>query len=276
MLRALYYLRHSFPRRMEQALTRSWYEYLSRMDQEANMVFMNYGWADLDSQAKPIPLRQEDEPNRYCIHLYHHAVDAIGLQGMDLLEVGSGRGGGASYIMRYLQPRSLVGIEITGAAVRFCNQYYHIPNLSFVRGDAEALPFDDNSFDAVVNVESSHCYRAMDRFLQGICRVLRPNGYFLFADHRAKEQVEPLRTQICQTGFTLLREQRITPNVLRALDLDNARKQQLIQQKVPRILQGVFSEFAGMKGTRGVYAQFVSGNKEYLSFVCRKRSACPA
>jgi ubiquinone/menaquinone biosynthesis C-methylase UbiE len=276
MLRALYYLRHSLPRRIEQTLTRTWYEYLSRMDQKANMRFMNYGWADLNPQAQLIPLRDEDELDRYCIHLYRHTVSVVDLKGLDVLEVGSGRGGGASYIARCLKPRSMVGIDITGAAIRFCNQHYHIPNLSFVQGDAESLPFDDNSFDAVVNVESSHCYRAMDRFLHGVYRVLRPNGYFLFADHRAKEQVEALRTQICQTGFTLLREQRITPNVLRALDLDNARKQQLIQQKVPRILQGVFNEFAGMKGTRGVYAQFVSGNKEYLSFACRKRSTCTA
>jgi ubiquinone/menaquinone biosynthesis C-methylase UbiE len=273
MLRALYHLRHSLPQRIEQALARGWYEYLARMAQEAHMCLMNYGWADLGPQAKPIPLRAEDEPNRYCIHLYHHVVEAVDLGGLNVLEVGSGRGGGASYMARYLKPRSMVGLDITGAAIRFCNQHYHIPNLSFVQGDAESLPFDDGSFDAVVSVESSHCYRAMERFLHGVYRVLRPNGYFLFADHRAKEQVEALRTQICQTGFALRREQRITPNVLRALDLDNARKQQLIQQKVPRILQGIFNEFAGMKGTRGVYAQFVSGDKEYLSFVCRKPSA---
>lgn len=272
MLRTLYSLRHSFPRCLERALTRTWYAYLSRMDQQANMLFMNYGWADLGPQAGLIPLRDEDEPNRYCIQLYHHVVDAVDLGGLDVLEVGSGRGGGASYMARYLKPRSMVGIDITGAAIRFCNRHYRIPNLFFVQGNAESLPFDDSSFDVVVNVESSHCYRAMERFLHGVYRVLRPNGYFLFADHRTREQVEALRTQICQTGFTLLREQRITPNILRALDLDNARKQQLIQQKVPRILQGVFNEFAGMKGTRGVYAKFVSGDKEYLSFVFRKPS----
>jgi len=113
----------------------------------------------------------------------------------------------------------------------------------------------------------------MERFLHGVYRSLRPGGYFLFADLRNKEQLDILRKQLRQAGFALLKEQRITANVLRALDLDNARKQQLIKQNVPRILQGVFNEFAGMTGTRGAYAKFATGDKEYFSFLFQKQSA---
>jgi len=271
MLRTVYYLRKSFPKSVEQAMTRTWYKYLSHMDRQAHMLFMNYGWADLDPEAQKIPLDNEDEPNRYCIQLYHHVAGAVDLKGRDVLEVGSGRGGGASYMIRYLHPRSVVAADITGAAIRFCRQHYHIPNPSFVRGDAESLDFAEGSFDVVVNIESSHCYRCMERFLNGVYRLLRSDGYFLFADHRNKEQLDMLRKQLCQTGLALLKEQRITANVLRALDLDNARKRQLIQENVPRILQGVFNEFAGMRGTRGVYAKFATGQKEYVSFVLQKR-----
>lgn len=275
MLRALYHLRQSLPRSMEQALAKRWYEYLSRMDRGANMLFMNYGFADRDADTEPIRLHDEDEPDRYCIQLYHHVVGEVDLTSRDVLEVGGGRGGGASYIVRHLKPRRLVAVDITRAAIRFCNRYYNIPGLSFVQGDAQSLPLGDKSFDAVVNIESSHCYPAMDRFLYEVYRVLRPKGYFLFADHRSRGHVEALRTQLCQAGFVVLREQRITPSILRALDLDNGRKQRLIERNVPRILQGFFSEFAAMKGTGGVYAKFVSGDKEYLSFVCRKRDASP-
>jgi len=241
------------------------------MDREGNMLFMNYGWADLDLMVSQIPLDAEDEANRYCIQLYHHVAAAVDLAGLDVLEVGTGRGGGASYIARYLKPRSMVGLDVTQGAIRFCSDRYRVANLSFVRGDAESLPFDGASFDAVVNIESSHCYRSMERFLAGVCRVLRPNGYFLFADHRERGEFDALRGQLRGTGLTLLREQTITPNVLRALDSDNARKQKLIKAKVPRALQGIFCEFAGITGTRGVYARFVRGDKEYFSFVLQKR-----
>ena len=270
MLRTLYYLRRSFPKSVEQAMTRTWYNYLSRMDRQAHMLLMNYGWADLDPEAPKIPLDSEDEPNRYCIQLYHQVAGAVDLKGQEVLEVGSGRGGGASYIARYLHPRSVVGLDITGTAIRFCSQHYHIANLSFVQGDAESLDFAEGSFDVVVNIESSHCYRSMERFVSGVYRALRPGGYFLFADHRSKEQLKALRTQLGQAGLTVVREQRITRNVLRALDLDNTRKRRLIEAKVPRILQGVFSEFAGMTGTRGVYAKFATGDKEYFSFLLQK------
>jgi SAM-dependent methyltransferase len=43
--------------------------------------------------------------------------------------------------------------------------------------------------DAVVNIESSHCYESMDTFLSEACRVLRPGGRFFFADLRKYEGV---------------------------------------------------------------------------------------
>jgi ubiquinone/menaquinone biosynthesis C-methylase UbiE len=270
MLRVLTDLPSFLPLRLQGVVRRRWYEYLSRMDKEANMLFMNYGWADLDSEAARLPLSDEDEQNRYCIQLYHHVAGAVNLRGLDVLEVGSGRGGGSSYIMRYLRPRSVVGVDLAKAAVRFCNRHYRIPRLSFVRGDAESLQFDDSSFHAVVNIESSHCYRSMEQFLNGVCRVLKPNGYFLFADYRGKEELDTLRNQLRQAGLTLLKEQVITPNVLRALDLDCSRKGRLIKEHVPKILHGAFNEFAGMRGTRSAYNRFNTGDKEYLSFVLQR------
>ena len=63
---------------------------------------MNYGWASLDPTASALTLRPEDEPNRYCIQLYHRVASVVDLCGSDVLEVGCGRGRGASYVMRYL------------------------------------------------------------------------------------------------------------------------------------------------------------------------------
>ena len=240
------------------------------MDRDGNMLFMNYGWANLDPEAEEMPLGEDDEPNRYCIQLYHHVAGGIDLSGMDVLEVGCGRGGGASYIMRRLNPRSVVGVDITAGAIRFCNRHYNIPGLSFARDGAESLRFDDNSFDAIVNIESSHCYASMERFLEGVRRVLRPDGRLLLADLQPTEQVDTLRQQLKNSGLTLLKEERITPNVVRALDLDNERKRNLIKQNVPRPLQNLFSEFAGMKGTHASYGKLKGGDMEYLSFALRK------
>jgi ubiquinone/menaquinone biosynthesis C-methylase UbiE len=233
------------------------------------MVYMNYGYADLDPAAQPLALADADRTHRYCIQLYHHVVGSIGLDGQDVLEVGCGRGGGASYIKRYLKPRSLVGADFSDQAIKFCARYHRASGITFLPGDAEALPFHADTFDAVINVESSHCYSSMDRFAAEVYRVLRPGGYFLYADFREEGAIDALRQLLTQAGFAVCVEQNITPNVVRALDLDNDRKLELIQRHAPKLIRNRFAQFAAIRGTE-MYECFRTGQLDYRSFVLRK------
>ncbi len=246
------------------------YQYLATRDREADWAFMNYGFVDLDPHAKPLVLWPSDEKDRYCIQLYNHVAGAVDLRGLDVLEVGSGRGGGCAFIKRYLQPRSVTGVDISGRAVGLCNRHHAGPGLAFFQGDAESLPFPDGAFDAVVNVESSHCYGSMLRFLSEVRRVLRPNGHFLFADLRPRDDVAHLHSELRASAMQILKEETITPGVVAALERDSERKQALIRQKAPRwLFRGMFQQFAGIRGSR-TYVDFRSGRAEYLSFVLRK------
>ena len=127
-------------------------------------AFMNYGYAPATVDVGKPPLRSSDERDRLCIQLYLHAIDDSDLRDRDVLEVGSGRGGGASYLSRYLQPHSMTGMDFSQEAVDLCNRHRRAPGLTFVCGDALSMPFPASSFDAVVNIESSHCYESMDTF----------------------------------------------------------------------------------------------------------------
>jgi SAM-dependent methyltransferase len=159
-------------------------------------------------------------------------------------------------------------MDIADNAVAFCQKYHAVPGLVFRQGDAEALPLADHSCDVVVNVESSHCYGSMERFVSEVARVLRPGGFFLFTDHRPSGQVGPLRGQLC-SQLRLLEEERVTLGVLKALDLDHERKLALIQQKAPKWLHKQFHVFAATKGSP-LYENFRSGKVEYLRFVLQK------
>jgi len=192
---------------------------------------------------------------------------AADIKGLDALEVG--RGGGASYVMGYLKPKSMIGIDLSEKAVGFCNNHYSVKGLSFLQADAESLPFDDAAFDVVINVESSHCYGSMEKFLSEVQRVLRHNGYFLFADLFHKDGLASLHKQLKDSGLKLLKEERITPNIVMALDIDNKRRLMMIKQKAPKMLHKEFMQFAGIKGTQ-TYESFKNGNVEYLSFVLYK------
>lgn len=258
--------------RLSRAMVRMWYQMLVVLDRQREITFMNYGYANLDPGANDLALVDGERDNRYCIQLYHHVAAAVDLKGKEVVEVGSGRGGGASYIARYLKPRSMHGIDLSDKAVDFCNTHYSTEGLSFTQGDAENLPLGDATVDAVVNLESSHCYGSMEKFLKEVHRVLRPGGYFLFSDHRDKDKVELLRKQLKDAGLSLLAETDITDNVVKALELDNDRKAQLIERKCPRLLRRRMEEFAAMKGT-STFQTFKSGYSRYLSFVLQKNGA---
>jgi ubiquinone/menaquinone biosynthesis C-methylase UbiE len=248
------------------AASRRWFNHISTYNSGRHLLFMNYGYAS----DQPLTLLPEDEEHRYSIQLYHHVAAAADLQGAQVLEVGSGRGGGASYICRYLGPQAVVAVDLAPNAIDFCHRHYQLPNLIFEQADAENLPYPDNTFDALLNVESSICYQNPDRFFAEVERVLRPGGHFLYADIRNEEEIDAWSAQLDALNLVKLDEEDITPNVLRALDQDHARRKQLINKHVPWLLRSTFNEFAGLQGSRFFYGAFAEGKKIYKRYLFRK------
>jgi ubiquinone/menaquinone biosynthesis C-methylase UbiE len=256
----------SFVRR---PMWRIWHGLVSRFDKQREVTFMNYGYESLNDDA-PLKLKEEDEPNRYCINLYHQVASQVDLAGMHVLEVGSGRGGGASYISRYHNPESYTAIDISKTVTDFCMQVHSAPNLSFKLGMAEKLEFSNEMFDAVVNVESARCYTDMQGFFYEVYRVLRPGSHFLFADMIKQGEEVTVEDKLSKAGFTRCGKRNITDNVVKSLNLDHNRRNQLIQSLIPKFLRGGFLEFAGVKGTER-YNSFASGKMQYWIYLLEKK-----
>ena len=247
------------------------YEYISIVDKEANALFMNYGYADLDPDAEPLELLPEEEKHRYSLQLYHHVADVIDWTGLQALDLSSGRGGGAWYIMRQFRPTSIVGVDLSFNAIRFCNRYYAVDGLSFLQGRAEHLQFPDNTFDVVTNIEASLHYANMEAFVSEVVRVLKPGGHFLYADFRHVEEIDQWRLQLDHSDLKLVEEEDITPNVVRSLELGAERTRELINQYAPRPLRKRIRQFAGNIGTGFVRGTPKPGERVHLNFVFRRR-----
>jgi ubiquinone/menaquinone biosynthesis C-methylase UbiE len=252
------------------------YKYLARRAEEYDdLRFWNFGFAGPNSNERELSLDGSVEKHRYCIQLYDHVASAVDLKGKDVLEVGCGCGGGSAFLMTRHLPRSFTGVDQADEAVEFCNRHYSMPDLSFSCAEAEELPFENDAFDIVINLESSHCYGLLTRFLNEVHRVLRLDGHFLFADFRHKNQLDPLRGQLEDTGFQFLKEEVITPHVLRAMDLDHERKMNLLKQKAPKILLNSLKYWWGTRDSRR-YELFKSGAEVYFSYVLKNRSSPPS
>ena len=113
---------------IKRVLWKQWYEFLARSYRKSDWTFMNYGYAPV-VKSHALALDASDEPDRYCIQLYHFVASSIDLKGIQVLEVGSGRGGGASYIKRYLGPAAVTGVDFSANAVEFCRQQHQVDGL---------------------------------------------------------------------------------------------------------------------------------------------------
>jgi SAM-dependent methyltransferase len=251
---------------------RGMYQFLARHYRREDWTFMNYGYAPLEPGTAQLSLEEKDEPNRYSIQLYHYVASGAPLAGRDVLEVGSGRGGGANYIHNYLGTRSMIGLDFSSQAVDFCRRTHCLEGLSFVTGDAELLPFADERFDALVNVESAHCYGSMEAFMAQVKRVLRPGGSFLFADIKRQIDLHELYGPLHRCGLTVVEEEDITANVIRARDLDHHQRMAFIRDRAPQWLVNPIGEFGGLKGSR-IYNEFRRREVVYKRFILQKPAA---
>lgn len=216
-----------------------------------------------------IPLQSEDEPNRNCIQLYHHVATQVSLAGENVLEVSCGHGGGAAYLVRALAPKRYTALDLNPAGIRFCQGRHRVDGLVFVQGDAENLPFESNAFDAVINVEASHCYPSFPRFLAEVARVLRPGGHFLYADFRFSDRIAEWEQSIASASLRVLRTRTINTEVLRGMGLNSSRSEELVAKYLPRFLRSVGYDFAGTKGSR-IYNALNNGELSYRSYCMEK------
>lgn len=178
---------------------------------------------------------------QYSANLYDLVGAQIPLTGRDVLEVGSGRGGGAAFLYRRYQPRTYCAVEQSANNVAF-SRAVHPAAVSFVQGDAERLPCADNAFDAVLNVESAHCYPHPAAFFREVRRVLRPGGHLLFADEWWTTTTAELLRDIRSAGLKIQLHRDITDGIIEAL------------RRLPAITEPLIGRQEGQQ--RRVYQRF--------------------
>lgn len=123
------------------------------------------------------------------------ALEMAGLRGGDhLLDVASGSGASALLAAGEMGA-SAVGVEYGADAVREARKVADAAGLgrrvSFVQGDAEALPVDASSFDVAL-CECSLCtFPDQERAMAELHRALRPGGRLALSDVVVEEERLP-------------------------------------------------------------------------------------
>lgn len=227
---------------------------------------LNYGYAYADVRGAPFELDAEDRQEYpYSWNLIYETVRAGNLAGKKVLVVGCGRGGDAYFIHRYLRARAVVGVDVSRAGIEACRRAYARPGLTFQVGEAERLQFPPGSFEAIVSIESSHCYADLGRFYREAHRVLAPGGTFLYCDYFRDGR---FRGAFSKAGWEIAQEEEITEGVLRACREGQPLREDLIRRLAPPSLRGMFREWCALPGST-MNRSFEQGRCRYYRFLLR-------
>lgn len=253
------------------AAWRAFYDTVARLFPDPDLHFMNWGYVPLPGELLAVAASRH--PGGTAVVLYAHVLRDRNLSGLDVVEVGCGRGGGARLAAETLGAASVLGVDLSPRNVSLARILHAgVPRLQFRIGEAEQLPLPDASADVVVNVESSHHYSSFSRFVSEVRRILRPGGTFHFADYRTLDELGALRCDLHDSGLEVASEIDITENVIRAMDQDEPYKAELLRERVPHPLRTIMATFMGMQGTE-VYESFACSRWRYGSWLLRKPEA---
>jgi phthiocerol/phenolphthiocerol synthesis type-I polyketide synthase E len=225
--------------------------------------FLNYGYigtGDGDEAVVDVP---DGVFNPSSVRLAHEVIGSTDLSGRRVLDVGCGRGGTVALLAEQYGAEA-TGVDLAPEAVAFCRRMHRDPGMHFEVGDAEHLPFDEQSFDAVINIESSHTYPNLRAFLAEVRRVLVTGGWFLYTDLLPAQRWEEVRLLLSAPWFEVRQDRHITPNVLASCDEVAATRSDAFGEASAAI-----DNFLAVPGS-AVYEQMRSGAWEYRILRARR------
>ena len=111
--------------------------------------------------------------------------------GKTLLEIGVGSGRTALPTLEKIKPR-VIGLDISKEMLMLARKKASLLKtyIELVLGDADYLPFEEESFDAIVCMSTMHYFSNPKEKLRLLFRLLRQKGVFIYGDLTLHEKDE--------------------------------------------------------------------------------------
>lgn len=117
---------------------------------------------------------------------YAEKLSARGFKGGRIIDVGCGSGATNILLAEKFIDSEIVGIDLSDPLVQLANLNAYEANLGervrFEKADVQQIPYEDNSFEVVLNVNMVHLVEDPIQMLNEIERLLAPDGYLFIAD----------------------------------------------------------------------------------------------
>jgi ubiquinone/menaquinone biosynthesis C-methylase UbiE len=135
--------------------------------------------------------RYDKEIRMWSLYTSRSIVSVVkrwGISNGKALDVGTGTGWLAIGFAQGLPGVHVVGLDLSDVVLELARENAQesgvSSRVSFEKGDAQDMPFEDDTFDLVISSNTLHLMKNPVMMFDEIQRVLRPDGRFLISDFR--------------------------------------------------------------------------------------------
>ncbi|WP_252247648.1 class I SAM-dependent methyltransferase [Clostridium sp. ZS6] len=132
-----------------------------------------------------------DEKEIEAEHIHRYNVITKQLKNKIVLDAGCGAGYGSNILAEYCS--KVVGVDISTETINWCKENYtERANLEFIEASLADLPFEDGTFDCIVNLEViEHVTKEIqEAFIKEARRILKPNGFLIISTPNKAEYTD--------------------------------------------------------------------------------------
>jgi len=112
-----------------------------------------------------------------------------------LLDAGCGTAPMITLLKEKYPDKKYTGIDLSSKMIEKAKEK-NMENTEFVVGDCENLPFEENSFDIVINSQSFHHYPNPQDFFNSVYKVLKPGGKLILRDNTGNKVIKFLVNRV--------------------------------------------------------------------------------
>ena len=135
--------------------------------------------------------RYDKEIRTWSLYTSRSIVSAVkrwGISSGKALDIGTGTGWLAIGFAQGLPGVHVVGLDLSDVVLKLARENAQesgvSSRVSFEKGDAQDMPFEDDTFDLVISSNTLHLLKNPVGMFDEIQRVLKPGGRFLVSDFR--------------------------------------------------------------------------------------------
>lgn len=246
---------------------RVFYNFIGNFSWLSSSQYMNHGVAEEGMTVDNTSLL---EMMQFARNLYLHLFKQAPPDGKCVMEIGCGRGAGLAVMHEFYNPSRTVGVDLSDTNIRRCRKTHGKLGIEFIRGDAEKQIFPDKTFDAVFNLESSHCYVSKKSFYSNVHSVLKDDGTFVYSDAFWKTTLDTeVEKVLDEVGFIIEKKEDITEKVFRSIKIKAYIKEHFMKKGILRFK--VMNNFVAGPGSM-MYECFDNGSVVYNLYVLKKKT----